>query len=785
MTSSTTNDVDMLAAALSAYDAGLCVVRAHADGSKRPFGDWKQYQSARPPREQVEAWFAGGHPAMGAICGAVSGDLEMLELEGRFVERFSTKDFATRCRVAGIELTLRRLVNGMLTLSPSDGRHFVYRVVGAPVDGNTKLATDAQSLTLIETRGEGGFIMLAPSHGTAHPSGRPWRVQHGGYATIPTITAEERDALFAVARSYDEAPTPRPAPAVAPAQWIAHRRATVAVGESWMDAVVDHLADTWEMQALLEQYGWMYCYTDRHGRHLMSRPGKDDDGVGGSINTSDRFHPFSSSTPFPGASASQRSPTFDRLDVIATYEHGGDRQAAACAVADMTGIHDAWRRRNAQAGRPPTVNADGEVEAPSDDPIWWERPALTHILTAARARMVSPWAVLGCVLARVAAFTPPSTCIPPLVGGAAPLSLYVALHGRSGAGKSSPGACAADLLPGIPVGCAGPLGLGSGEGLVEAYMDLVEETEDDKKRKVKKQVRHGVLFTLDEGQVLAEIGSRKGSTILPVLRTAWSGGDPGQANASVETRRSLRPGSYAVGLISLWQDKAGAALLADADGGTPQRFVWFPTTDPGASCDRPPWPGQLTWEAPDKIAIGGVTRPNPLGVAEEIEQEILEHRVAQLRSELEEDPLDAHRRLNKLKLSGVLAVLDGRDAITVDDWQVAELILNRSDGIRSWVMSEAKRLTNNSDRAVADRLVTRDGLVELAATERALSRAARAAHRAVSRDVDRVGRRPIHNAIAARDRAIVSVDDAIAEAVRLRWITPDTDGWKLGDARPA
>jgi hypothetical protein len=791
---------DMLSAALDAYDAGLCVVRAHADGSKRPFGTWREYQAERPSRATVATWFADGHPAMGAICGAVSGELELFELEGRFVEMHGTKDFLKRCKERGLELLMKRLVNGMLTISPSDGRHFLWRVDGGPVDGNTKLASTSDSLTLIETRGEGGFVMLAPSHGTTHPSGKPWTLKHGSYATIPTITLAEREALFEVARSYDEAKASTPLAPVAPTARVAQRLHAGEVGGSWMDAVVEHLADSWPMQELLEQYGWTYCYTDRHGRHLMHRPGKDGDGVGGSINLSDRFHPFSSSTPFPNASADRMSPTYDRLDVIATYEYGGDRAAAAREIAERTGIMDAWKRakdapyrevagvveRQPPAGIDPVT---GELEAATST-VWDERPVLAHIRDAAHARMVAPYAVFGCVAARVAAFAPPSSCIPPIVGGRAPLSLYIALHGASGAGKSSPVACAADLIPNTPPGVVGPLGLGSGEGLVEAFMDLVEEDDGNgKKRKVKRQKHRGALFTLDEGQMLAEIGARKGSTILPVLRTAWSGDDPGQANASIETRRSLRKGSYHVGLISLWQDKAGAALIEDVDGGTPQRFVWLPTTDPTFPDEVPPWPGPLDVELPASIASGGIAGYHPVGIAQEIHDEIREKRIQVIRGHLKEPPLDSHRRLNKLKLAAVLAILDGRHDVTVDDWRIAEHFMCISDAVRDTVLDRSRERLAEQLRNEANRYALRESVVQDAATAKALGRAARAAWKAASKSDSAVSRRDITHSIASRDRALVTADEAIEEALRLSWLTPAgptaEHGWTTGKARPA
>lgn len=427
--------------------------------------------------------------------------------------------------------------------------------------------------------------------------------------------------------------------------------------------------------------------------------------------------------------------------------------------------------------------ATGEIlTARLDDAFWTARPVLVHIRDAARNRLVAPAAVLGAVLARVAAFTPPSTCLPPLVGSTAPLSIYIALRGNSGAGKSSPTATAADMLPTTPPGCVGPLALGSGEGLVEAYMELVEEEDlDGKKRKVKRQVHHGALFSLDEGQVLAELGARKGATIMPILRTAWSGGDPGQANASIETRRSLRAGSYAVGLISLWQDLAAAALLDDWAGGTPQRFVWLDTVDVDAPDQLPEWPGELDWEPPPKYTIR-----TSLDVASTIVEEVTALRRASLRGQAVASPLDGHRSLNRLKLAGVLAVLDHRRDIRCDDWQLAGVILDASDTARDRILTERRRTAAESELAGHRRAATRAQVVQQVTYERTLQRAAQAVAKRVWRsEGEPVQRRDLTQAMRGDVRREVSVDEAIEEAERLLWIVEKQGTWVPGKARPA
>src|SRR4051812_2791415 len=113
-----------------------------------------------------------------------------------------------------------------MPLLPDRGRrilvrkpHWIYRILGIPVPGNTKLAREPREPTednpskisvLIETRGEGGFTVLAPSNGRTHPKGGAWQVISGGIATVPTLTAEEHKALHDCCRVLDRMPQAQP-----------------------------------------------------------------------------------------------------------------------------------------------------------------------------------------------------------------------------------------------------------------------------------------------------------------------------------------------------------------------------------------------------------------------------------------------------------------------------------------------------------------------------------------------------------------------------------------------
>jgi hypothetical protein len=54
------------------------------------------------------------------------------------------------------------------------------------------------------------FAILAPSNGTVHPSGRPYVRLSGSFDTIAKYSAEERENLFALARTFDAMPRAEP-----------------------------------------------------------------------------------------------------------------------------------------------------------------------------------------------------------------------------------------------------------------------------------------------------------------------------------------------------------------------------------------------------------------------------------------------------------------------------------------------------------------------------------------------------------------------------------------------
>lgn len=317
---------DVLEAARAWHGAGYSVIPIKTDGSKAPISSWKSYQAARATEADLEQWFSGGHSGIGIVTGSISGNLEMLEAESRAVEDNLQLKVGADLEQIGQGELWRRIRQGYVEQSPSGGFHYMYRVLG-PVAGNTKLAQRVTGHTdsgrpkvspLFETRGEGGLVVVAPSHGTVHPSGLPWIVRAGSPESIATITAEERDLLHAVVRSFDETPMPEPIP---------ERARDVAAGSGDLTPGEDfNLRGDWA--SLLEPHGWQVTYA-RGDSTYWTRPGKDRR-LGASAVTGgsqgDYMYVWTTSTELPSEEP------MSKWRVYAFLEHGGDFSAAAAAL---------------------------------------------------------------------------------------------------------------------------------------------------------------------------------------------------------------------------------------------------------------------------------------------------------------------------------------------------------------------------------------------------------------------------------------------------------------------
>jgi hypothetical protein len=258
--------------------------------------------------------------------------------------------------------------------------------------------------------------------------------------------------------------------------------------------------------------------------------------------------------------------------------------------------------------------------------------------------------------------------------------------------------------------------VGSGEGVVHQYARW------EGKEGVK-QYRESVLFVVPEVDQLTAVGSRQGSTLMPILRKAYSGEALSFAYADPTKRLHVRAHAYRMALVAGVQPGRAGALFDDADGGTPQRFLWLPVTDPTMPRDRPAEPEPWTVKVPPP-AIGRVE----IQVCTEATGEITE--AYWRRSRGDGDALDGHALYTRLKVAAALAVLDGHlgtKGVTVEDWRLAGVLMSISDDTRAKVQAELRRTASQANKARAEA----EGVREIVKAETVESAGVKKAGRAV------------------------------------------------------
>jgi len=382
-----------------------------------------------------------------------------------------------------------------------------------------------------------------------------------------------------------------------------------------------------------------------------------------------------------------------------------------------------------------------------------QHAALRHVFRAARSRQTPPDIVLGAVLGRLAASTPVRTTV-----NGSPLNYIVGYVGESGTGKTTGIRVAQQLVPDIHTNLDG-LELGSGEGLVAAYL---REPRGDEHEPV--QEHTAGLFHVDEGQRLLKLAGRQGSTILETLRTAWSGGTIGTANANKTTRRRLAAGTYRMSVGIGFQPKYALELLADHAAGTPQRVVFVFARDPSVPDGPPPtWPGELHVRTTPASEL-------PVDVA--IRNIVHDHRIQQLRTGRHTDPLHSHHLELHLRTAALFGVLFGRAGmVDAQIWAVAGEFLDNSNNIVRGLLNYAQlEATEQQQRDDERRATSRTAVLEL--TERHhQQRVAMLIGRHVRAGLQRPGE--LRNKVAHRDRQYF--DTAELVALEAGYITRTTD----------
>ncbi len=315
-------------------EAGFSTLTTHTDGQKRPRGQWMEFQDRRPNWDLVSEWLrSSSDVGIGVVLGAVSGNVEMVELEGpKELSTQRLEQVVLLAKEAGCEEILDRVLNNLCELSAGGSLHMFLRVIDGPCRSNTQLAFNGgggQRYVVAETRGEGGFVVVAPTTGrVGHEPGTAYQLLPGADpGQVAEVSVAERDLLYAVITGALDEPIPDRLSESSAASTVAEvvtaeSEAPMAPWEAWSQEV------SWG--EILEPRGWTHSHRDRQGREHWTRPGKSV-GEGTSATTIDDgpMYVFSSSSTLPAGQG------MSKFYVHAHYAHSGDLSIAARNLRDQ------------------------------------------------------------------------------------------------------------------------------------------------------------------------------------------------------------------------------------------------------------------------------------------------------------------------------------------------------------------------------------------------------------------------------------------------------------------
>lgn len=193
---------------------------------------WKGPQLYEFKKEQ----FTGN---IGIRCGKIQhGYIEGLDFDKKYGETFHL-----------FEALVREIYPGLfdklyVELTPSGGNHVLYVVSqqavpqdGVAPPGNLKLAywydENKKKVCPIETRGDGGYLVVAPSTGYV-------KVQ-GDLLSLPVITQQQRDGLINICRSFNR---------------VVKQPHKVSLSTAKTDGTIEKFNAEYDVVKLLEKHGW-------------------------------------------------------------------------------------------------------------------------------------------------------------------------------------------------------------------------------------------------------------------------------------------------------------------------------------------------------------------------------------------------------------------------------------------------------------------------------------------------------------------------------------------------
>lgn len=292
--------------------ANICAIPCKMPDKRPALDTWTEYESVLPLIGEHN--FNGG---LGIITGKISGNVFVLDVDikydisGTLLERLENE--------IGPELWDRIFQNSYIQKTVNNGLHIFLKC--EEIEGNLKLARryatdeekainpDEKVKVLLETRGEGGFIVVAPTPG--------YEVITGSLHEIGFVSIEDKERLFECCRFFNEV----------------YRDVSPPTSKRFLSTLSGNLPP-WEdyneradVPGYLQSQGWTYFKTAGKNIHF-SRPGKKGATSGTYCEELNLFRCFSTSTPLEGDKSYSPSALFTFLECGGNFEESARRLRA-------------------------------------------------------------------------------------------------------------------------------------------------------------------------------------------------------------------------------------------------------------------------------------------------------------------------------------------------------------------------------------------------------------------------------------------------------------------------
>jgi hypothetical protein len=359
------------------------------------------------------------------------------------------------------------------------------------------------------------------------------------------------------------------------------------------------------------------------------------------------------------------------------------------------------------------------------DEFFSRREWLEYAYRYARALRMSPWGFVGAILSRVCALTPPNIVVQ-LTRNDRPFSLntLIALVGPTGSGKGKLMANSRYLIPAPLLSPLREVSPKTGESIPAEYITKIPAVDGDGKpikgEYTDKIISDRCLMFMPEILSMGAAMSRQGSTLLPILLTAFSNEPLGDDTKGKQYQMKMPPYSYRFAALVGVQPSNSGILFDQTNAGLAGRFIYLPSTDPAAPerVDKPDSPvGEFPFDV-ERLPVGNsfariedllrcgsreampgrgeLGYPlNPVTFPSDVEDYADD---MQRRSVLgNQKPLDSHRIELIAKVAALFRIMedcigvgdarplpaDHRFLVTMDDWALALTLMAVSDRTRS------------------------------------------------------------------------------------------------------